>query len=417
MKILFINRWVGYNEGGNETHIKELISMFQKRGEEVHVMTTGRSALKDLGHRIKIWNVESPHSYYYTQSFGYIKAMFFVFKAFFVFIKLWLRGERYDVISVHFSLEAFLARLIRAIFGIPYVMVFAGDTDLELIEGKYADARIQISEYMAKECEFYEYRPQVIPKGIDLDRFNPSVDGYDVRRKYAPNNEKLILTVCRLEPRKNLETLILCAKIIKDKQKKIKFIIIGDGVEKNKLERLIKELELQGMVVLVGAIPYFSEELPRYYRASDLFVLPTLYEGFGWVFMEAMACGLPIITTDVGSNPEIVGDVGILLPPKRADLFAYTILNLLNDGEKQQIMCRKGFNRISKYAWDKIIPQYASIYEKAARKKEGFVKRIVLYILSMLDIAAVIIKKNRMGKNKWGPKQRKVRLWNNLEEK
>ncbi len=399
MKILFINRWVGYNEGGNETHIKELISELNKKNHTIHVLTTNGGKLKPFEPAVKVWNVPSKRSYY-TSRFGYFHAALFLATAFLKFFYLRLRGERYDVLSIHFSLEGFLARSIRAFFGIPYVFVFAGDTDLELIEGRYANANIQISNYMMEESKSYGYVPLVIPKGIDTSRFNYTGDS--MRDALCSRDEKLVLTVCRLEPRKDLSTLIRAAKIVNEINPEVKFVIAGNGCEREQLEHLVSELNLQKTVRFLGEIPYTSNTLPKFYRSGDLFVLPTLYEGFGWVFMEAMACGLPILTTNAGSNPEVVGDVGVLFPPKQPEILAQKILELFSNPIALENMRKRGFEKLKQYEWSGIVEKYISVYDRVAKTPHNG-HLFIEYLNSISDTLHYVLNVKKKKRSEWGP--------------
>src|SRR6185369_15404124 len=129
-------------------------------------------------------------------------------------------------------------------------------------------------------------------------------DFSDLAAKWNTAGKKVILTVCRLDPRKNLITLVNAANIIVNQMhhKDFLFILVGDGVERPYLEENVQKLHLGDYVKFAGAVANTGDLLPKYYAMADLFVLPTLYEGFGWVFLEAMACKLPIITTTAGSN-------------------------------------------------------------------------------------------------------------------
>ena len=118
LKILIFNRWVGYNEGGNETHIKDLIEWFSKNGHEISAITTSGDTLEKFN-TVKKHYISAPKGYYSYGSLGLVYALLFLFKSFLKFTSLFLKGERYDVISVHFSLEAFLARKVKLFFGIP----------------------------------------------------------------------------------------------------------------------------------------------------------------------------------------------------------------------------------------------------------------------------------------------------------
>ena len=398
MNILFINRWVGYNEGGNETHIKDLMDQFSKKGHKVTVITTEGSSLDFLRDRIKVEYVKGIHGYFAYKSLGFLYAFVFNLKCFVKFIELnrdlRRNGESFDILSVHFSLEAFLARFIKLFYGIPYVLVLAGDTPLELIEGKRADGKIAISNFMNDQCKKYGYSSEVIPKGIDLDRFNPNVEYRDLWKKNNLDGKIALLTVCRLDPRKDLLTLVECANEIvnKKKRKDIVFIIVGEGVERERLEEKIKEYSLEENVKLVGEVSNSSNDLPKYYAMCKLFVLPTLYEGFGWVYIEAMASGLPIITTNVGSNSEIVGDTGILIKDKEPILLADTILNTLRDKDKLEKMKKDGLEKVKQYSWDNSVVKYVDYYEKVSEKrcidfncKLGVISEVLIDFLTIVN--------------------------------
>ncbi len=371
LKILVINRWVGYNEGGNETHIKDLMAWFIKVGHEVHVITTKGDKLEHMRGKLHLHYVNSKQGYYSYGALGIVFALIFDIKCLFKFLELYISGIRFDVMSIHFALEAVLARFIKLFFGIPYVMILAGDTPIELIEAKRADGKIQISEFMNDQCKKYGYSSEIIPKGFDLKRFNPEIETKDLIESLGVKGKKIILTVCRLDPRKNLISLIESADIIvnKKKNKDFVFLIAGDGVERDLLLEEIKKHKLEGVVRLVGSVSNTSNLLPKYYAMSDLYVLPTLYEGFGWVFLEAMASGLPIITTNVASNPEIVGDVGKLVPLKNPKVLAETILETLNDRKELSKMTKLGLEKAQRFTWEEQIKKYDAYYFKVSKNK------------------------------------------------
>ncbi len=366
MKILFFHRWVGVHGGGTETHLKELAYRFLRRGHSVDILTREGKELSELEYQMRIWRVsknwrESPFSYEDVMQV-FIHTSIFLLKSFLRILILRLKGIEYDVVSVHFATEAFLMRVIRWLFGWPYIFVLEGYTDLEAKEARYANLQIAISEDEVGKCsQNYGYKPLLIPVGVDMERFNDSIDDTKITEKYTRNSEKLILTVCRLEPRKDIPTLISAAKIISKKDPRVKFVIVGEGISKKGIEKLIKELSLTDKVILVGEVS--DEELPQYYRACDLFVLPTLYEGFGIVFLEAMASGIPIISTNVGAIPEVVGDCGILIPPRCPKILAENILEIITNDQLRKELIAKGLERAKKYDWTRLILEYEKAYQ------------------------------------------------------
>lgn len=407
LNILFINRWVGYNEGGNETHIKDLMDQFSKRGHRVTVITTEGTALNYLKCQIKIEFVKGKQGYFSNEPRGILGALVFLVKCFVKFLQLYVNGESFDVLSVHFSLEAVLARFIKLFFGIPYVLVLAGDTSLELIEGRRADGKISISKFMNDQCKKYGYSAEIMPKGIDLQKFSPNIDFHALYEKEKLEGKFVVLTVARLDPRKNLITVIQAADELVNKKgaKDIVFYIIGDGVEKSMLEESITRFKLESYVKLLGSIQNSDPIFAKYYAMANVFVLPTLYEGFGWVFLEAMASGVPIITTRVGSNAEVVGDVGVVIEPKNPGLLAKAVLDTLNDKTLLGEMKKLGLEKAKSYSWENVMPKYEKYYAGVSKKKcnELGCKMGVLgeSIVDFFEIVQILLK-DRSGSDKSG---------------
>lgn len=365
MRILFFHRWVGVHSGGTETHIKELALRLAKRGHQVDILTREGGGLNSFPPEIKIWRVSKnwkESDYSYEDIRVYYHTFLFMLKSFVKLLYLRLfKGLKYDVISVHFVTEAWVMRLIRRICGWPYLFILEGYTDLEAKEAKYANLQIAISQYEVNQCfKRYRYKPLFIPIGIDLEQFNTTVKGVQVRKKYSRNDEKLILTVCRLEPRKNIFTLISAAKIVCQRNSQIKFLLVGEGISREKIKEQIKKAKLWNKIILTGQVK--DEELVSYYRACDLFVLPTLEEGFGIVLLEAMACGLPVISTTVGAVPEVVGNCGILIPPHHPKILAEKILEIMHNKTLREELIAKGLERVKEYDWDALIVKYEKAY-------------------------------------------------------
>lgn len=413
LKILSINRWIGYNEGGNETHTKDLLHWLTIRGHDVSVITTKGDSLKGFKD-INVYYIKGPKRYFSYGFSGVFLAFIFIFKSFFKFFNLFLKGERYDLVLVHFSLEAVLARFIKLFFGVPYVMRLAGDTPLELIEGKRADAAIHVSEFMNKQSKKYGYFAHVIPKGFDLDRFNPGLNVDDLKQKYNfGEKDKILLSVCRLDPRKNLITLIEAMNLLVNKRGRDEFFlfIIGDGVERKFLMSKSKMFKLDNNISFLGQINNYDPILAKYYVFSDLFILPTLYEGFGWVFLEAMACGTPVLTTTTGANQEVVGESGALIKPRDPVLLADAIEKLLDTPDLLGEFSRRGLSKARELPWDKQIIKYENVLINASKRDCNSVacKSSVLFYL-FLDSLSVI--KNLLSGVIFNRTSNKRSVWN-----
>lgn len=374
MKILFFHRWSGVHLGGTETHVRELAEHFVARGHEVSILTRQGDGLSGLEQNIRVYRVsrnpfESNHSYE-NSLLLYLHTALFMLKAFlYLGFLYWYRGQRFDVISVHFYTEAVVARLFRLLTGTPYVFVLEGYTRLEAEEAKKADLCIAISHHEVDETfRHHGYRPLYIPKGKN-PIFNPLADGGEIRNKYLGQAEKILIAVGRIESRKDYPTLVKSAKILKNMGKKYRWLIAGDGIDFQKIAGLIREEHLTEDVIMLG--PVKNEELPAYYRASDLFVLPTTYEGFGYVYIEAMGCGLPIVSTVTGAVPEVVDGAGELVSPKHPEAFARAIVGVLEDPQKYRQFKEAALKTSGKYLWENLILEYEKAFQSVFLKSKN----------------------------------------------
>jgi N-acetyl-alpha-D-glucosaminyl L-malate synthase BshA len=207
---------------------------------------------------------------------------------------------------------------------------------------------------------------KIIPHGVDIPRFDVNIDRSTYRKKLnVEKNDAVVLSVQRLAPRKGLEYLLYAMPAVVKENPRVRFVIIGEGPEKVKLEELVKTLEVREKVLFLGFVS--SDELPKYYSACDIFALPSLYEQFGLVFAEAMACGKPVVSTKVGAIPEVVenGVTGLLVEPKNPAQLAEALLELVNDENIRKKMGDAGRQKAGKeYDWDIIAKKYIEEYEK-----------------------------------------------------
>ena len=191
-----------------------------------------------------------------------------------------------------------------------------------------------------------------IPLGVDLRKFRPLPKEEALKAKVellGKRDLKVVLFVGRLDPIKDLPTLLRAFKILVDRLPNVVLLVIGWGMEAHKYMRMAKELGLSDKVVFLGFIPH--DELPIYYNMADVYVLPSLYEEWSNTIMEAMACGIPVVATRVGSNPHLVKDgvTGFLIPPRDPSLLAERIYRILSDKELAAEMERRALEIVKKY--------------------------------------------------------------------
>lgn len=208
-------------------------------------------------------------------------------------------------------------------------------------------------------------KTEVIHNGVDLNRFRPvsKIRG-TMRKKMGMSNQACaILTVRRLVYKNGIDTLIESAKIATMNNPELVFIVVGSGPDFWDIKKKIKQLGMEENFRLTGFVS--DEELPFYYNASDFFVLPSKSgEGLPLVLLEAMACGLPVIATDVGGSSEVIDErYGKLVPPNSPALIAEAVLEF----SRQNWDSRRKALRLmmeNKYSWDRNVERLVEIYEE-----------------------------------------------------
>jgi len=228
------------------------------------------------------------------------------------------------------------------------------------------DAIITLSENSKRDMINFLKIPKnkikVIYLGID-EIFRPIKNAKDILLKKYKIDFPFILHITMNEQRTNLITLLKVFSLLKRKNKVYhKLIILGKIKEKEKLNFLLKKLNLLNDVLVLGFIP--REDQPLFYSSADLFVSVTHYEGFGLPILEALACGCPVITSNVSSLPEIVGKSGILLDPSDTSSLYRNILELIEDHKKRKQMNKEGLKIAKKFTWNKTAEDTLKIYRE-----------------------------------------------------
>lgn len=195
-------------------------------------------------------------------------------------------------------------------------------------------------------------RCRVIPSGIDLNKFLKINNS-------QKEKVKDILFVGRLSKEKNIPTLLQAFKLTQDKHN-LTLHIVGEGGERLIIEEIIRKENIRN-VILHGKM--YNEELLNLYSTSDIFILPSHYESFGIVNLEAMASGLPIVASDIPGARNLLGSCGILVKPT-AKNFADAIVRLIGDKNLREELIRRGKVKVRDYDWNKIVKEVVEIYEK-----------------------------------------------------
>jgi glycosyltransferase involved in cell wall biosynthesis len=198
----------------------------------------------------------------------------------------------------------------------------------------------------------------VIPNGVDLTRFQPTPS-----IPQEPEKTFRILCVARLVERKGIGDLISAADSICQQRPNFKLIFVGRGDYEAELKATVDRMGLQQWVEFKGAVLHHS--MPEIYSQADLFILPSLNEGMSNAVLEAMAAGLPIITTYTGGTAELLRGNGIIIPKQSSDAIAKAILELWDDDDLRRTMGQRSRKIAETLTWERVTDEYLSLYERA----------------------------------------------------
>jgi len=193
----------------------------------------------------------------------------------------------------------------------------------------------------------------VIPNGIDLDRFSPTgkAESSDILR---------LLTVGRLSVTKRVEILIDAARILHNDGYNVHFTIVGGGKLEQELRQIVLETNLSDIIEITGRMD--AEKMPQVYRQNDIFISASMQEGMSNAMLEAMASGLPIITTRCEGVEELIKDNGFIVENARAEQIAAAIRKLVADKETFRGMSTAARKQAENFGWDKVAQKYIERY-------------------------------------------------------
>ena len=220
---------------------------------------------------------------------------------------------------------------------------------------KCAYAVIPVSTHLEKLAKQTapDQKFHIIPNGINTDEFIP-IDNNKNHSIYT------ILFVGRLIPRKGLALLLRAFKMLSKTNSNINLRIVGDGPLRREIEQSCEKNGISENVQVSGYIPH--QKMSHVYQNADIFVLPSHAEGMSNVILEAMACGLPIISTDAGATG-LIDDNGIIVE-KSPEKIASAIESLISNNESRMLMAQKSRSIAEQMSWKQVADQYLELYEK-----------------------------------------------------
>jgi glycosyltransferase involved in cell wall biosynthesis len=300
-----------------------------------------------------------------------------------------LINERFDVVHAHFVFPMAFWGLAAKVFGIPLIVTSHGwdiQKDRNIRYGarlnkklailiwltlKFVDVHVVVSKYMIKDAIEAGSNPsklRVIYNGIDLTNTSSPIKTDILDRHGIAKEDFVVLYLGRLHPKKRPEDVVKAFAIIAQKIPNAKLVIAGKGTEERKLKKLAAELNIESRVIFTGFVSDYEKW--DLLKRCDVFVLPSIIEGFAITLIEAMACGKPVIATNVGPFPEIIknGKAGMLVPPCSPNHLADALMNLAWDYEKRAKIGKEAREYVKdRFEINKVASEYLKIYEDVIR--------------------------------------------------
>jgi len=308
-------------------------------------------------------------------------------------------GTTYDLVHSHYWLSGRVGMTLSRTWNVPHVATFhtlaqtklrarvgerepARRSTVESLVMQDADAIIVSTEEEKQDVvRLYNDHPQkvtVIPAGVNLDTFKP-VNKQIARHRVGIHENQVILYAGRIEPLKGIDVLLKAAALL-DNTDDTRVLIVGGNpgsdTELDRLKALTSELGIDKMVTFTGSVK--QNELPNYYSAANVFVLPSHSESFGLAALEAMACGTPVVVSRVGGLKTFIdsGETGYLVPWRCPEPFAQRLEMLLANPRLQEAMGEAARAKALQMGWghaaDRMLEFYSSLLRDTWESVAGY---------------------------------------------
>lgn len=234
----------------------------------------------------------------------------------------------------------------------------------------YADLTLTASESERRELlnrtSMNPARVIAIHHGVDHDRFFPWPDSEAARNHVRDRfgiERRFVLFVSNFQRKKNAERLVEAFGQVARDRPDIQLVLAGWHTARFQLVRdRVQELGLERSVRVLGHVP--DDALPALYAGADAFALPSLHEGFGIPVLEAMACGTPVLASNVYALPEVCGDAAVLVDPYSVDAIAEGLISILGNTTRAAELRRRGLERASQFTWRRSAERHLEAYER-----------------------------------------------------
>jgi len=391
----------GKNTGGMNVYVRELTRFLGRVGVRVDVFTRSQDdhipqVSHDLGYFNRVVHIPAGPETFLTKEHLNCYAEAFA-EGILEFADK--KKIKYDLIHSHYWLSGTAGKILKEAWGVPMLQMFhtlglmkqrIGRTDEERegdyrIEGerfviRHADQIIAATEAERTQLELLygvpHHQVSIIPPGVNIHHFYPIPKDEAKQAIGLSAEDRIALFVGRIEPLKGVDTLIEAMAILKDHYHNFAcpnyLIIIGGDPEEDReklssemarLQTLCVKLGLDDIVVFLGKRG--QNTLPYYYSAAEVVVMPSFYESFGMVALEAMACGTPVIASQVGGLAFLVkdGETGYFVPAQDPEELASKLCSVFLDNENRHQMASAAEEYAKDYSWEKITSTIVKVYE------------------------------------------------------
>jgi glycosyltransferase involved in cell wall biosynthesis len=301
-------------------------------------------------------------------------------------LKKFIKNNKINILHCHQIKSQFFGYLLKILFFSDINLVFHEHGQILLEKPRNITDRFflnflkisknQVNKFIAisnitgekliSKAKIEKNKMVVLPNFVDLDKFNKKNIKWNIkkeREKLGINKDDFVVGFAgRLVERKGWREFVKAAKILSKKNKKIKFLIAGDGVDRERLISEINKNKLQENIIYLG---YFSD-MVKFYSLLDCFAMPSHFEAMGLTEIEAQAIGVPVIASDIPGLNEIIIDKknGLLLKPKNAKDLAEKINIIYRDEKSRNKIILRGLSGVEKYSLDKYVFNLNRVYKK-----------------------------------------------------
>lgn len=393
----------GVDNGGQNVYVAELSKELAKAGYAIDIFTRKDNAtlsqVVEWLPNIRVIHIKAGPEVFIEKE-GLLPYMHEFADNVLAFINSW--QWHYELIHANFFMSALVASIVKRVLQIPYVVTFHALGLVRLAHQKEKDRfpkeRYDIEKYIVDDADqviaecpqdrddlihYYQADPSkitIIPCGFNPREFYPMDNAAARRKLQLGKDEKILLQLGRIVPRKGIDNVIRAAGRLRAKVSNLRLVIVGGDTdmpdpaitpEFARLQKIAEEENITSQVTFTGRRN--RDVLRYYYAAADVFITTPWYEPFGITPLEAMACGTPVIGTNVGGIKFSVedGKTGFLVPPNDPDTLAHRIEKLVTDARLQACMRMNAMKRVNRYfTWSRVAAMVTRSYESVLAERQ-----------------------------------------------